>query len=177
MTTTSIEVEMYGCIANVGHIQCMCHWCGQYATYYDTKEEDIWSYRYNDTQPTEEDLTEYSTDTMNCAMCIVCRLEDAYKILELCHEDDQIADIQTDNGSWCIMYIKTNLIVPDVCIKYLPPIYNVEFRPKDELDMGHAIDQCTFEHFTARVSLMTDSLQIEKKNTRFVPWEQIANIE
>ena len=169
----TIEVVMYGCIANVGHIQCMCHWCGQYATYHLTKEEDILNYRYGDPMPTDDDLKEYSADTMNCAMCIICQQNDAFKITELCTGNEHIAEIQSEDDKWCVMYIKTDMIVPDVCIKYFPPIYNVELRPKIQLDMDKRIDECIFEHFTARLSMVCNALHVEKRNSRFIQWDQI----
>lgn len=170
-----LEMDMYGCIANVGHIQCMCHWCNIYGHYYDKIKNDILSYRYADLIPSKNEINEFSEDTMTCAMCIICKTIDAKMLIDLCNKNKHIIEIQNENENWSIAYIKTDMIIPDVCIKYFPSIYNIKLVQKENLDMCECIDKCVFEHFTARLSLINDAFHIDKKNSRFCVWNQIIS--
>lgn len=166
-----IICDVIGCVGNLGHIQCMCNWCKYYMTY-GSDEETLIEMR----EGSEED-SEDSDDTMFCGMCLICRMEDCDRIMKMFHK--HTVELQNSKDSkWGILYVQTDLLVPDVSISYFPKIYDIDLLPREKLDMSRDLSKITFEKFTATITKNSDNSMphIMKKNSRFITWDNILKI-
>lgn len=163
-----IICDVIGCIGNIGHIQCMCNWCKYYMSYV-SDEETLLEKRDNS--------TELSDDTMFCGMCLICKISDCNKITKMFDRD--VVELQNnENNGWGILYVMTDINIPDVSIRYFPKIYDIKLCSEEKLDMRDNLPTIMFEKFTAVISKNSSNslLHIENKNSRFITWNNILKI-